>query len=115
MEHITAPGWTIKLALRLTALLMVLVIAVPAALAQERTFSEGNARITIGTEPCTDEKVLAHVPEQFQPYMKAGRGIYDGAPYALCWAITGGVVVVIVWEDGGIGRIPLSGFEIPGV
>ena len=55
--------------------------------------------------PCVDPKVLQHIPPEYQAQFKAGEGTYEGPKYALCWADSG-ELLLLVWEDGGFGRVP---------
>jgi hypothetical protein len=57
--------------------------------------------------PCTDQRVLRYIPEQFHVYAKAAAGLHQGTRYVACW-LPGGAILIFVWEDGGISRVPME-------
>ena len=103
------PRWVVKVALWLTLALMVLALVVPVAIAQSRSATAGRATVTLHDSPCVHKEVLRHIQPQHHSLLKAGSGVWDGKPYALCWA-SAGQSVVLIWEDGGVGQVPLALF-----
>jgi hypothetical protein len=71
------------------------------------SFSGDKGVASMYDAPCTEPKVLQYIPPEHQPRFKAGEGTYEGPKYALCWACMpdGSGGVLIVWEDGGFGRL----------
>lgn len=77
---------------------------------------DGAVTIVRMNSPCTDGKVLdiinRVVRPEFRDSFKAGASIYEGAPFALCWAEVFGQVYII-FSDGGKGELPAAVFEAP--
>ena len=95
------------LAIAACLFLLAMLVAGCATVPPERgaRYSNGRDSVELFSGPCTDSKVIAHLPQELRDKLKAGHGTYDGKPYALCWIrVQGGIVVV--WEDGGMGQIP---------
>lgn len=70
----------------------------------------GDVIVTLREIPCAPE-VLIHIPAEWQKHFKGGDSIFDGKPYKACWAEPGDGTYVLMFEDGGHGRVPMSQFK----
>ena len=104
------------------AFLLVLLFALIAGLvspAQARPIPVSAMRyadeahsITLFDTACTSEAVLGHIPPMFRQHFRSGAAVLEGKTYGFCWVVpVDQPVVVLVYEDGDQGMLPLAAFS----
>ena len=71
---------------------------------------DGKAVLHLLRGPCTAPEVLVHVPAQFHAQLQRGESTFDGQPFKACWLARADGYVIVVYEDGGVGQIPITAF-----
>lgn len=104
-----------KLALSGMMLAFSLGGAISAAAEPAMVFKTDNLTVRLFNRPCESEKVKPvldyHVPGEYHAQFRAGTALFQGRPLALCWMPLAGDVVVVD-EDGDLGVLPQSVFEL---
>lgn len=104
-----------KLALGGMMLAFSLGGAISAAAEPAMVFKTDNLTVQLFNRPCESEKVKPvldyHVPAEYHEQFRLGAGLYQGRPFELCWMPLAGDVVVVD-EDGDLGMLPQSVFEL---
>jgi hypothetical protein len=95
--------------MRRFALSLILLFAA-APLAAELAIKKPGLDLRLQDAPCTDPKVLAHLPEQWKTKFRRASLTLDGSRLGACW-IDEGEGVALVIEDGSGGRLPKSTFR----
>ena len=84
------------------------------AQADDMVASNGTDSVRLTQQPCPPA-ILATIPPQFQAQAKAASASVSGTSYTACW-VASGSYVVLQYEDGDTGVIPMSQFRrSPGV
>lgn len=72
--------------------------------------SNGNwARLNKG--PCVNKKILANIPEQYRSRFSVGEASISGTLFPLCWVLAPDATVILVYEDGETGKLPVYLFK----
>lgn len=72
--------------------------------------TNGNwARLNKG--PCVNKKILAHIPEQYRDRFSVGEAQLEGKLHPLCWVLAPDATVILVYEDGETGKVPVFRFK----
>jgi hypothetical protein len=100
----------VRMAWCIFALILVTAVAVPAALAQAIARHPNGDVLRLTQKPCKNVKVIAHVPAEYRPVMKAGSAVISGKGYPICWMLNPRLEVVAVYEDGAAGVVPATEF-----
>lgn len=92
----------------LVVVMVVLLACFPGpANAAERTARAGDDSVTIQDRACVHGETLARIPPDQRKLYGMARGRFQGQDFFGCWKPIGNAVV-IQWEDGDTGVIPLS-------
>lgn len=86
--------------------LLFLMFAFP-AFAAERTARQGDDHLTISDRACVHGETLARIPPDERKHYGMARGRFQGQDFFGCWRPFGNAVM-IQWEDGDTGVVPLS-------
>lgn len=79
------------------------------AFADDMVASRGADSVRLTQKPCP-AGILAMIPPQLMARVKAATATVDGKDYAACWIAANGQVI-LQYEDGDSGAIPLSEFR----
>ena len=71
--------------------------------------------VALHEDKCVAQEVLQLIPAQYRDQMQRATSKYEGAEYKACWMTPDGRQVIVVFEDGGVGQLPVSAFQEPGV
>jgi hypothetical protein len=93
----------------LLAAVAAVCVALPASSRADAEYREGADWMRTTALPCTDEKVLQHIPEAERKDWRAGKSEVGGKPYAVCWKpLFAQQVILMKYEDGDAGLVPFS-------
>ena len=62
-------------------------------------------------ESCTNAGILKHVPPPYRSKLGSGEAKIEGKVYPLCWVLAPDQSVILVYEDGGVGKVPAHLFR----
>lgn len=99
---------------RITVLLAAACLASAGAAAQTNDLVayQGTNAIRLTDTACTDAAVLERIEPQARPHFRQARATVDGKSYRACWGALP-MAVVLVYEDGDQGVLPLSALQRP--
>jgi hypothetical protein len=92
----------------LTAIAAVCV-ALPASSKADSEANNGSEWVRITALPCSDEKVLRHIPEDERKEWRAAMSKINGVPFSACWKPLFQLQnVQMKYEDGDDGFVPFA-------
>ncbi len=96
--------------MRIVATLLLLFLSRYASADGVVRLPGANNMIVFGTTPCTNEKVLPFIGEEFLPLFKKAGVLWEGKAYAACWALhpEDSSVAVVIDETGSGGALPVK-------
>lgn len=87
---------------------LILLVACGGAWADSEA-RQGSDWVRITANPCTDAKVLAHIPEAQRADYRAASAQMAGVPYAACWRPNFQTKMVeLRYDDGDQGLVPFG-------
>jgi hypothetical protein len=89
--------------------ILALMFAVP-ALADDMVYRDGNDSVRLTEKPCLPT-LLALIPIELQPKVRAAVSKVDGKDYPACWIATRSGLVILQYEDGDQGLVRISDFK----
>jgi hypothetical protein len=95
-------------------LALILLLAAAPALAGDLVYRSPNGGLRLTDKPCTDQRILEQVKEEFRPQFKAAIGTLRGNTFSACWMKRDGLVLVLA-EDGSDAVMDLSHISDPSV
>jgi hypothetical protein len=95
-------------------LALTLLLAAAPAFAGDLVYRSPNGGLRLTDKPCTDQRILEQVKEEFRPQFKAAIGTVHGRPFQACWIERLGHAIVI-FEDGSDTILSLARFHDPSV
>lgn len=100
--------------LRSLALITVAALAAASAAAQttDLVAYQGTNAIRLTDAACTDATVLERIDPDARPYFRSAWATVNGKRYNACWGALP-VAVLLVYEDGDQGMVPLSALQVP--
>lgn len=95
-------------------LALLAALACPVAMADAvATNGKDSIRLTQGA--CAPE-VLRHIPEGYRGFFRSAPSMLGGKAWVACWAHRTDGTILIVYEDGDQGIVPIGEFrDAPGV
>lgn len=104
-------GKTVGALISLVAFVVLLTFATGAwAGFISRDARTGNwARLDKGV--CTNEGILKHIPSEYRSKFGPGEAQLEGKKHPLCWVLAPDGSVILVYEDGEIGKVPVHYFK----
>lgn len=97
-----------------TALVSAAALTATAAQAQttDLVAYQGTNAIRLTEAACTDDAVLQQLAPELRPYFRSAWAQVEGKRYNACWG-TLPTAVILVYEDGDQGLVPLSDLRVP--
>lgn len=87
---------------------LILLLAAASALADSEA-RDGADFVRITALPCTDDKVLAHIPADERVDFRAAHAALRGVRYSGCWRpLFDKRVIFLRYEDGDAGIVPFK-------
>jgi hypothetical protein len=71
---------------------------------------DGKAVVHLLRGKCEAPEVLVHVPPQFHSQLQRAESNFEGKDFKACWLARPDGIVIVVYEDGGVGQIPITVF-----
>lgn len=99
---------------RVPALLAAICVAAAGlpAHANDLVAYQGTNAIRLTDAACTDNAVLERLEPQLRKHFRSARATVGGKTYQACWGALP-MAVVLVYEDGDQGMVPLSALQVP--
>jgi hypothetical protein len=94
-------------------LIAACLAAGPAFATSELVAGFGMDEIRIYEQKCEIASVLRHIPEDKRKDFRKARAKVSGQTYFACYVVVGPDRVLIVYEDGDLGMIPVGDFKEP--
>jgi hypothetical protein len=93
----------------LLAAIAAACVALPASSKADSEANNGSEWVRITALPCSDEKVLQHIPEAERKDWRAAMSKINGVAYAACWKPLFQLQnVQMKYEDGDDGFVPFA-------
>lgn len=98
--------------MRIVAALLFLLLSQIAHADGVLRYPNGNL-IVLKNTPCVDARVVPLIKAEFLPLFKTAAALWDGKPYAACWAthVNDPRLIAIIDETGDGGTVPRAAVE----
>lgn len=100
--------------IRTPVLLATALLAAATATAQttDLVAYQGTNAVRLTDAACTDDAVLKQLAPELRPYFRSAWAQVEGKRYKACWG-TLPTAVIVVYEDGDQGLVPLGHLQVP--
>lgn len=100
--------------IRTPVLLATALLAAATATAQTNDLVayQGTNAVRLTDAACTDDAVLKQLAPELRPYFRSAWAQVEGKRYKACWG-TLPTAVIVVYEDGDQGLVPLGHLQVP--
>lgn len=103
-------GKTVGALISLVAFVVLLTFATGAWAGLISKSQNGDwARLNKGA--CTNEGILKHIPKEYRAQFSTGEASISGTVFPHCWVLAPDMSIILVYEDGETGKVPVSYFK----